>query len=111
MAFENPSQQEIFTILKQARKIAVVGLSDKPERTSYQVAQVLQAHGYQIIPVNPLKKGTTILGESVYGSLTEIPEAVDIVDVFRRSEYLPEVATETFANKSTGFLGAARIEK
>ncbi|WP_165005899.1 MULTISPECIES: CoA-binding protein [unclassified Enterococcus] len=94
MIFENPSQDMIFTYLKQAKTVAVVGLSNKPERTSYMVAQVLQDHGYRIIPVNPVLAGQEILGEKAVGSLTEIDEPIDIVDVFRRSEFLPEVAAE-----------------
>ena len=97
MTFENPSQNQIFDILKQAKNIAVVGLSNKSDRTSYKIAEILQQHGYRVLPVNPVLKGETVLGETVYGALTEIPEKIDIVDVFRRSEFLPEVAAETEA--------------
>ncbi|WP_410768135.1 CoA-binding protein [Fontibacillus sp. BL9] len=93
MAFENPSREEIKQILLKAGNIAVVGLSDKTDRTSYMVSQALQNNGYRIIPVNPSVSGE-ILGEKVYGSLKDIPEPVDIVNVFRRSEYTPEVARE-----------------
>lgn len=93
MAFENPSREEIKGILQNAGNIAVVGLSDKTDRTSYMVAQALQNNGYRIIPVNPSVTGE-ILGEKVYGALNDIPEPVDIVNVFRRSEYTPEVARE-----------------
>ncbi|MEF2964589.1 CoA-binding protein [Paenibacillus sp. M1] len=93
MAFENPSREEIKEILLHAGNIAVVGLSDKTDRTSYMVAQALQNNGYRIIPVNPTASGE-ILGEKVYASLKDIPEPVDIVNVFRRSEYTPEVARE-----------------
>lgn len=93
MAFENPSREEIKQILENAGNIAVVGLSDKSDRTSYMVANALQSNGYRIIPVNPSVSGE-ILGEKVYASLQDIPEPVDIVNVFRRSEYTPEVAEE-----------------
>jgi predicted CoA-binding protein len=92
MAFENPSRDRIKNILESARNIAVVGLSDNPERTSYTVAQAMQERGYRIIPVNP--NADTILGEKCYASLSDIPEPVDIVNVFRRSEHTPEVAAE-----------------
>ncbi|WP_068785059.1 CoA-binding protein [Paenibacillus phocaensis] len=93
MAFENPSREEIKEILLSAGNIAVVGLSDKTDRTSYMVAQALQQNGYRIIPVNPMVSGE-ILGEKVYPSLSDIPEPVDIVNVFRRSEQTPPVAEE-----------------
>lgn len=91
MTFQNPSREEVKQLLENAGNIAVVGLSDKTDRTSYMVAQALQNNGYRIIPVNPTVKGE-ILGEKVYSSLQEIPEPVDIVNVFRRSEQTPEVA-------------------
>ena len=64
MTFENPSQNQIFDILKQAKNIAVVGLSNKPDRTSYKIAEILQQHGYRVLPVNPVLKGETVLGET-----------------------------------------------
>lgn len=94
MAFENPSQEKIFDYLKTAKNIAVVGLSNKTDRTSYKVAEVLQENGYRILPVNPILAGQEILNEKVYEKLTDITEPIDIVDVFRRSEFLPEVAEE-----------------
>lgn len=93
MAFENPTREEIGGILASAGNIAVVGLSDKTDRTSYMVAYAMQQRGYRIIPVNPLADGE-ILGETCYHSLADIPEPVDIVNVFRRSEFCPEVARE-----------------
>ncbi|WP_210366848.1 CoA-binding protein [Bacillus sp. REN3] len=92
MAIVNPSRQEIGEILKKAKRIAVVGLSDNPERTSYMVSQALQSAGYDIIPVNP--KADEILGVKAVKSLKEIDGHVDIVNVFRRSEYLPDIARE-----------------
>lgn len=94
MAVENPTQETIFDYLKSAKNIAVVGLSNKPERTSYQIAKLLQEKGYQIFPVNPILAGQEVLGEKVYGHLTEITEPIDIVDIFRRGEFLPEVAQD-----------------
>lgn len=94
MAFKNPDQDTINTYLQQAKTIAVYGLSDKPDRTSYLVAEYLQKEGYQIIPVNPVLEGKEILGEYVYGQLSDVPVHIDIVDVFRRSEFLPDVARE-----------------
>jgi hypothetical protein len=79
----------ILDILKNARTIAVVGLSSKRHRPSYGVAEYLQATGYRIIPVNPHEK--EVLGERCYARLEDIPEKVDVVDIFRRSKYVPEV--------------------
>ena len=93
MVFENPSRDEIKEILEKAGNIAVVGLSDNPERTSYMVAQAMQNRGYRIIPVNP--NADHILGETCYPTLSDIPEQVDIVNVFRRSELVVPIAEET----------------
>jgi predicted CoA-binding protein len=92
MPFENPSRERIKEILASAGNIAVVGLSDNPERTSHMVAQAMQARGYRIIPVNP--NAEKILGEISYPSLSDIPEPIDIVNVFRRSEHTVPVAEE-----------------
>lgn len=97
MAFENPSREEIKRILEQVGNIAVVGLSDKSDRTSYMVSYAMQKRGYRIIPVNPAAAGQTILGETCYASLEEVPEPVELVNVFRRSEYCAEVAREAAA--------------
>lgn len=92
MAIENPSREEIAAILKKAKKIAVVGLSDNPERTSYMVAKAMQDAGYEIIPVNP--RANEVLGVKSVAKLSDVEGHVDIVNVFRRSEFLPEVAEE-----------------
>lgn len=76
-------------VLKQAKIIAVVGHSDKPHRTSYQIAQYLRSVGYTVYPVNPTVD--TIDGETSYATLADVPEAIDIVNVFRRSEYLEDI--------------------
>ena len=80
---------EIGEVLKRAKTIAVVGLSSSPLRPSYGVAAYLQTHGYRIIPVNPNIKGA--LGEKAYASLADVPEKIDIVDIFRRPEAIPEI--------------------
>lgn len=82
-------------LLQKSRVIAVVGHSDDPSRTSYQIAQYLRRAGYTVYPVNPMV--TEIDGQKSYGSLADIPEPIDIVDVFRRSEYLPEVVDAAIA--------------
>ena len=79
-------------MLSESKVVAVVGHSDKPFRTSYQIAQYLRDAGYKVYPVNPTV--SEINGERVYASLAEIPEAIDIVDVFRRSEYLEGVVRD-----------------
>ena len=87
-----PATDEITELLKRAKTIAVVGLSDSPLRPSHGVAAYMQTQGYRIIPVNPTIKGA--LGEKAVGALSEIQEKVDIVDVFRRPEGVPEVVDE-----------------
>jgi predicted CoA-binding protein len=86
---------EIRDILRSARTIAVVGLSDKPDRPSYGVAAYLQAHGYRIIPINPAVR--EVLGEKAYARLEDVPEKIDVVDVFRRPENVPEVVDAAIA--------------
>ncbi|TCZ79505.1 CoA-binding protein [Paenibacillus albiflavus] len=101
MSFENPSREEIKEILASAGNIAVVGLSDNPERTSHMVAKAMQERGYRIIPVNPGKK--QILGETCYKSLLDIPEPVDIVNVFRRAEEVIPCAEQAVQIKAKVF--------
>jgi len=76
-------------LLRSARTIAVVGLSSKSYRPSYGVSHYMQQSGYRIIPVNP--EETEVLGEKAYARLQDVPEHVDIVDIFRRSEHVPEI--------------------
>jgi predicted CoA-binding protein len=87
----NPENEEsvIAELLASSKTIAVVGLSSKQFRPSFGVAQYLQSAGYRIIPVNPNE--SSILGEKSYARLEDIPEKIDIVDIFRRSELVPEV--------------------
>jgi predicted CoA-binding protein len=89
--------ENITALLKTAKTIAVVGLSDSPARISYGVSQYMQAQGYRIIPVNPLVGES--LGEKSYPSLADVPEKIDIVNIFRRSEYVPEVVDEAIRLK------------
>jgi uncharacterized protein len=81
--------KQIADLLHSARTIAVVGLSSKRYRPSYGVAEYLRRSGYRIIPVNPLE--SEVLGETVYPDLDAVPEAIDIVDIFRRSEFVPAI--------------------
>jgi predicted CoA-binding protein len=85
---------ELRALLGAAQVVAVVGLSSKPSRASYEVAAYLQRHGYRIVPVNPGE--TEVLGEPAYATLLDIPKdiRVDVVDVFRRAEHTPEVAEQ-----------------
>ncbi|EGV03201.1 CoA binding domain protein [Streptococcus infantis SK970] len=92
--FINPSDGVVRQYLTTSKTVAVVGLSDREETTSNRVTKEMQARGYKIIPVNPKVAGGEILGEKAYASLAEIPFHVDIVDVFRRSEFLPDVARD-----------------
>ncbi len=93
---QNPEPQEIRRLLSEARTVAVVGLSDRPYRTSHAIARALQRFGFRIFPVNPNLEGP-VLGEEPYGRVQEIPEGVDIVDVFRRSETVFPVAEDAVA--------------
>ncbi|AGV72135.1 CoA binding domain-containing protein [Lactococcus cremoris subsp. cremoris KW2] len=92
--FENPEQEVLFDYLKKAKTIAVVGISDKTDRSSYLIAQGLQKNGYRVIPVNPRLAGTELLGEKIFSSIKDIPFHIDIVDIFRRSEFLADVARD-----------------
>ena len=92
--FQNPSDAIVKHYLKNSKVIAVVGLSDREETTSNRVSKEMQERGYRIIPVNPRAAGGQIFGETVYASLKDIPFPVDIVDVYRRSEFLPDVALD-----------------
>ncbi len=84
-------------ILESARTIAVVGASPRPGRPSHGVMRFLQLHGYRAIPVNPFAAGEEILGERVYARLADIPETIDLVDIFRRSEAAGAAVDEAIA--------------
>lgn len=90
-----PAGDPISEILKTSRTIAVVGLSSQKFRPSYGVAEYLKAAGYQVIPVNPGER--EVLGEKCYARLEEIPAPVDIVDIFRRAEFVPEIVESAIA--------------
>ena len=89
-------------ILRTCRTIAVVGLSAEPQRASFGVARYMQERGYRIVPVNPryAATGSTILGETCYATLAEIPFPVDMVDVFRRAEDMLPIATQALAQQA-----------
>jgi len=88
----NPSDAELKELMSKASTIAVVGASSNPERPSNGIMRKLLSVGYHVIPVNPHE--TEVLGERAYASLSDVPMPVDIVDVFRRSEYTPSIADE-----------------
>lgn len=92
--FQNPPQEVIFDYIKQTKTIAVVGLSDRTETAAYRVSQLMQEAGFTIIPVNPKLAGEKILGETVYARLQDVPVHIDMVNVFRRSEFLADVASD-----------------
>src|SRR5450432_3358572 len=93
-----PSQPDpIANLLRQSKTIAVVGLSNNPLRPSHGVSAYMQSHGYRIIPVNPQIKGS--LGEKAYPSLLDVPEKIDIVNVFRRSEFVEAVVDQAIQLK------------
>ncbi len=91
------NDQELVELLKSAKTIAVVGLSNNRMRASFGVSRFLQRQGYRIIPVNPNE--TEVLGERAYPSVKDVPEEIDIVDVFRRSSALPEVVEDVLQKK------------
>jgi predicted CoA-binding protein len=97
MLVKTSATDEIGELLKQSKTIAVVGLSDSPLRPSYGVSAYMQSHGYHIIPVNPAIKGA--LGEKAVRTLADVQGKIDIVDVFRRSEFVPEIVDEAIRLK------------
>ncbi len=108
--FQNPSDAIVKHYLKNSKVIAVVGLSDREETTSNRVSKEMQERGYRIIPVNPRVAGSQILGETVYASLKDIPFPVDIVDVYRRSEFLPDVALDFLQSDAKIFWAQLGLE-
>ena len=100
MEFLNPTDQEIHAILSRPTTVAVIGCSDNPDRDSLRIAMLLRNKGFRVIPVNPQLKPdalTDVLGERCYPDLASIPDPVEIVDVFRRSEFVAEVAQQAIA--------------
>ena len=92
------TQDPITDLLKKAKNIAVVGLSNSPLRPSYGVSAYMQSQGYRIIPVNP-RLHEAVLGEEPFASLQDVPGGIDIVDIFRRSEFVPEVVDQAIQLK------------
>ena len=103
-SFQNPSAEVIESYLKSAKTIAIVGLSHRKEAASYQVAHFLQAAGYRKL------EGQELLGEHVYAYLKDIPFSIDIVDVFRRSEFLPDVAYDFLETDAKVFWSQIGLE-
>ena len=89
--------QDIATLLTETRTIALVGISDRPERASYRVMAVLQDHGYRVLPVNPQIAGEHVHGDFVWGRLSDIGEPIDMVDIFRRSDAAGEAVDDAIA--------------
>jgi len=92
MPHENPSNDQLKQLLTDATTIAMVGASSNPDKASHGIMRKLQKAGYRVIPVNP--RETEVLGERSFASLLDVPERIDIVDVFRRSEDTPAIADE-----------------
>jgi predicted CoA-binding protein len=95
--FQNPSEAERCALLKRVRNIAVIGLSPNPARPSHGVARAMQGFGFTIIPVHP--KADEVLGAKAYRRLSEVPVSVDLVDVFRRPEFIGQIVDECLALK------------
>src|SRR5699024_12552453 len=93
MTWKNPNNEQIKEILENAKTIAVVGLSDNPDRTSYEISKIMQENGDKIIPVNPTVD--EVLGEKAYDSLTDVREDIDMINVFRWPEFIDYIAKET----------------
>ncbi len=91
------TDEALTELLRETKTIAVVGLSSNPARASFGVARCLQRQGYRIIPVNPGE--TEILGERAYPSVHAVPEEIDIVDIFRRSEAVPEIVDDALLKR------------
>jgi len=91
------SDQTIKTVLEQTRTIALVGASVKPERASYRVMRFLLDQGYRVFPVNPGQAGTQLHGQTVYASLDDVPDAIDMVDIFRRSDDVGPIVDQAIA--------------
>jgi predicted CoA-binding protein len=100
MSFANPPDDTLKAILSKPTTVAVVGCSDNPDRDSLMIAKLLKAKGFHVIPVNPQLEPEALrseLGETCYPDLASIPGPIELVDVFRRSEYLPAIAEEAIA--------------
>ena len=115
MEFHNPPAEQVKRLLENARSIAVVGLSPKPDRPSHGVAAAMRRFGYRIVPVHPALE--EVLGEKAYPDLDHLPGPVDIVDVFRAPEYVPAIVDQCIAHKlpalwlQEGVVDAAAAER
>lgn len=115
MEFHNPPAEQVKRLLENARSIAVVGLSPKPDRPSHGVAAAMQRFGYRIVPVHPALD--EVLGEKAYPDLDHLPGPVDIVDVFRAPEYVPAIVDQCIDHKlpalwlQEGVVDAAAAER
>lgn len=98
MPLANATSAEVRLILTTGRTVAVVGVSDKPERESYRVAAYLQQQGFKIIPINP--NVAEVLGEKAYANLLDVREPVDIVDIFRKPEFVPGLVEEAILTRA-----------
>lgn len=98
---DNATEQEIVNILSQYRKIAVIGMSKNPEKDAYRIPEYLLKHGYQVIPVNPT--ANEILGVKCYKRLSDVPGDIEIVDVFRPSEDIPNYVEDVIMKKPKVF--------
>ncbi len=94
-----PESDPVADLLRSSHNIAVVGLSANPLRPSHGVSAYMQSQGYRIIPVNP--EADEVLGEKAYASLLEVPDPIDIVDIFRRSEFVPEIVDQAIQCKAS----------
>jgi uncharacterized protein len=94
----NPTSNEIEKILTESKTIAIVGLTDKPDKDSYRIARYLQEKGYRIVPVNPVYP--EILGETSFKSVRDIPFDVDIVDIFRKPGAIPGIVDDAIVKKA-----------
>jgi predicted CoA-binding protein len=116
MDFSNPSDAEIRAILSKPATVAVIGCSDDPDRDSLRIAMLLKHKGFRVIPVNPQLGPEALraeLGERCYPDLESIPDPVEIVDVFRRPEHLPEIAVQAIRKGARilwGQLGVVNLE-
>jgi predicted CoA-binding protein len=116
MDFSNPPDDEIRAILSNPTTVAVVGCSNDPGRDSLKIGKLLKSRGFRVIPVNPQLEPDALrteLGERCYPDLDSIPGPVDIVDVFRRAEYLPEIAEQAVRKRARvlwGQLGVVNLE-
>ncbi|MCF6200086.1 MAG: CoA-binding protein [Hyphomicrobiaceae bacterium] len=94
------TDRELAEILTSSKTIALVGASPKENRPSYKVMAYLQQAGYKVLPINPGQEGKQILGEPVFANLAQIDQQVDIVDIFRRAEFVPEIVEQAIVLKA-----------